>query len=402
MYDRACQALAKQALEPEWEARFEPNSYGFRPGRSRHDAIEAIYANIKQRAKWVLDADIAGCFDAISHQALLDKLTTYPAMRRTIKAWLKAGVMEDGVLHPTEEGTPQGGVASPLLANIALHGLERDIAKAFTHREEKPSLIRYADDFVVLHPTRAGVEKAWRVVERWLSDMGLALKPSKTRIAHTLEGEAGFDFLGFNVRQYRVGQTHSGKDTHGHLLGYKTLMKPSKEAIKRHLQDLAKIVRDDRALSQEKLIEHLNPVIGGWANSCRTVVAKRVFEQCDMVLYSMLRRWAQRRHPKKGKGWVARKYWGLDQGEGWTFKAPEGKGLKRHAETPIRRHTKVKGTATPYDGNLVYWAKRLKDHPLTNGKKGFLLRLQEGRCAYCGLSFGMGIFWKQTTSFRAS
>jgi RNA-directed DNA polymerase len=261
--------------------------------------------------------------------------------------------MEDGVFHPTEEGTPQGGVASPLLANIALHGLERDIAKTFTRREEKPSLIRYADDFVVLHPTRAGVQKAWQVVERWLRDMGVVLKPSKTRITHTLEGEAGFDFLGVNVRQYRVGKTHSGRDTYGHLLGYKTLMKPSKEAVKRHLQDLAKMVRGDRALSQEKLIEHLNPVIGGWANGCRTVVAKRVFGKCDSILYSMLRRWAQRRHPRKGKRWIARKYWGLDQGEGWTFKTPGGQVLKQHAETPIRRHTKVKGTATPYEGNLI-------------------------------------------------
>ena len=197
MRDRAYQALVKQALEPEWEARFEANSYGFRPGRGSHDAIEAIFLEISRKSKYVLDADIRGCFDHISHQALLDKLATYPAMRRAIRAWLKAGVMEADRLSSTEEGTPQGGVISPLLANIALHGMEADLRKAYTEREGKPALIRYADDFVVLHPTLAGVEKAKHIVEEWLAKIRLELKPSKTRLTHSLEGEAGFDFLGF-------------------------------------------------------------------------------------------------------------------------------------------------------------------------------------------------------------
>ncbi len=209
MRDRAHQALVKQALEPEWEARFEANSYGFRPGRGSHDAIGAIFLEIGRKSKYILDADIRGCFDHISHQALLDKLATYPAMRRTIKAWLKAGVMETSQFLPTEEGTPQGGVVSPLLANIALYGMEAALRGAFLEREGKPALIRYADDFVVLHPTLEGIEKAKQVVETWLATMGLELKPSKTRITHTLDGQAGFDFLGFQVRQYRVGKTHT-------------------------------------------------------------------------------------------------------------------------------------------------------------------------------------------------
>jgi RNA-directed DNA polymerase len=392
--DRAMQALAKLALEPEWEARFEPNSYGFRPGRGCHDAIGAIFNEIRFKAKYVLDADIKGCFDGISHQALLNKLATYPAMRQAIRSWLKAGVMEAGVFTPTEEGTPQGGVISPLLANIALHGMERALQQAYMNKEGKPILIRYADDFVVLHPTRAGVEKAKRMMETWLQGIGLELKPSKTRITHTLEGEAGFDFLGMTVRQYRVGQTHSARSTYGVPLGFKTIIKPSREGIQRHLKELGRIVHAHQAAPQEALIGRLNPVITGWANYYRPVVAKQVYQTCDHRLYCMLRRWARFRHPRKHVRWTVRKYWTVDQGQGWTFKAQDGSTLKRHAATPIKRHAKVQGAASPYDGNLLYWSHRLKDHPLTNNRVGYLLKFQHGRCAFCGLYFRDGDLWE--------
>jgi RNA-directed DNA polymerase len=390
MRDRAYQALVKQALEPEWEARFEANSYGFRPGRGSHDAIQAIFLEISRKSKYVLDADIRGCFDHLSHQALLDKLATYPTMRRTIRAWLKVGVMEAERLLPTGEGTPQGGVVSPLLANIALHGMEANLQKAYTKREGKPGLIRYADDFVVLHPTLKGVEKAKQLIEAWLATMGLELKPTKTRITHTLEGEAGFDFLGFQVRQYRVGKTRTGRNTRGIPLGYKTLIKPSKESIKRHLADLNRVVRAHRAASQEELIDVLNPVIVGWANYYRTQVAKDIFSYCDHLLTHLLLVWARHRHPNKRKSWVVRKYWAVDRGEGWTFKVQDGPTLKEHRAIPIRRHVKVKGQASPYDGNLVYWTQRLKDHPLIGTRTGSLLKLQHGQCAYCGLYFKPG------------
>lgn len=392
MRDRAYQALVKQALEPEWEARFEANSYGFRPGRGSHDAIEAIFLEIGRKSKYVLDADIRGCFDHISHQALLDKLATYPAMRRTIKAWLKAGVMEAERLSSTEAGTPQGGVVSPLLANIALHGMETALQSAYTKREGKPGLVRYADDFVVLHPTLAGVEKAKRLLEAWLATMGLELKPSKTRITHTLEGEAGFDFLGFQVRQYRVGKTRTGRNTHGTPLGFKTLIKPAPESIKRHMADLNRVVRAHRAASQEELIDALNPVIAGWVHYYRTVVAADIFSRCDHLLNGLLQRWARHRHPNKRKRWVVRKYWAIDRGEGWTFKAQDGTTLKEHRATPIRRHVKVKGRASPYDGNLVYWAQRLRTHPLLGTRTGYLLKSQHGCCTYCGLLFKPGDF----------
>lgn len=263
--DRAEQAIAKQALEPEWEAKFEPNSYGFRPGRSCHDAIGAIFNFTRYKPKYVLDADIAGCFDHINHAALLAKLQTYPTMRRYIRACLKAGVMEGMELTPTSEGTPQGGVVSPLLANVALHGLEEEIARGYDRRQAHyPQVIRYADDFVILCPDLKTTLQSKERAERWLEGMGLEMKPSKTRIVHTLEayeGNWGFDFLGFNVRQYRIGKYRSAKDSHGRTLGFKTLIKPSREAQQRHIKQLKQKIRELRGVPQEALIGVLNPIV---------------------------------------------------------------------------------------------------------------------------------------------
>lgn len=246
-------SLIKLGLEPEWEARFEPNSYGFRPGRSCHDAIGAIYSAVNKKPKYVLDADISKCFDRINHDVLLQKLNTYPTLRRQIRAWLKAGVMDGTELFPTNEGTPQGGVLSPLLANVALHGIEElimGLAPKFEMRDHRGhtfglrdklksvSLIRYADDFVVVHENYEVIELCKSEIEKWLSGIGLELKPSKTRLAHTLlkleSEEPGFNFLGFNVRQFPVGKYHSGSKTRGGLLGFKTIITPNKESQRRH------------------------------------------------------------------------------------------------------------------------------------------------------------------------
>jgi len=396
MLDRAHQALVKLALEPEWEARFEPNSYGFRPGRSAHDAIEAIFSSICFQPKYVLDADIAGCFNHIAHAPLLAALQTFPTMRHTIRAWLKAGVLESGVLTPTQAGTPQGGVISPLLANIALHGMEDAVRAESTpasttgQSARYPKLIRYADDLVVLSPTRAGIEQAQTLLTSWLAIRGLALKPSKTRIVHTLEavnGEApGFDFLGFNVRQYPVGRSHAGRHN-GHRLGFKTLIRPSQEAVRRHRATLRQQVRQGRALAQVALIGHLNPIIRGWTLYFRTVAAKTTFQDCDSALFPLLLRWARRRHPKQNATWVARRYWQTVGRAHWRFATPDGIRLTQHAGTVIRRHVKVQGTASPFDGNLVYWATRLQHHPVTNGTLGKLLARQHGRCGICRLTF---------------
>ena len=229
MQDRAAQALLKLALEPEWEAYFEPNSYGFRPGRCTHDAIEAIFKGIYRKPKIVLDADIMKCYDRINHQWLLDKLNLTGVMRRAIKGWLKAGIMDGRYLFPSEEGTPQGGVISPLLANIALHGMENAIAKRWPNINNRPKIVRYADDLVAIHVSLPVVIECVELIDEWLAEGGLQLHPDKTRIVHTLDEHdgqpPGFDFLGVNFRQFRMGKRHN-KNKWGH----KTIISPRKNS----------------------------------------------------------------------------------------------------------------------------------------------------------------------------
>ena len=392
MRDRAAQTLARFALEPEWESRFEPNSYGFRPGRSCHDAIEAIFIAIKHKAKFVLDADIAACFDRINHAALLNKLATFPALRRVIKRWLRAGVMDGDNLFPTDEGTPQGGAISPLLANVALHGLELHLRASFPDyfqgkKPWKPIVIRYADDFVVLHEDLAVIERCRELANAWLAGMGLELKPSKTRVSHTFlshEDEVGFDFLGFTVRQFAVGKNYSAHNTYGKLLGFKTLIKPSSTAQKRHLEAIADVIRRHKSTPQGQLIEMLNRKIVGWANYYSTKVSKDVFSKMDHMVYLKLKRWTERRHPKKGKKWVADRYWHTRNGRRWNF-ASKTLTLAWYADTRVHRYIKVQGSRSPFDGDLVYWASRLGRHPELPKSKSLLLKRQQGRCAWCGL-----------------
>ena len=395
VHDRAKQSLARLALEPEWEARFEPNNYGFRPGRSCWDAIEAIFIAICHKAKYALETDVEKCFDRIDHTALLQKMATYPHLRRQLRAWLRAGILDGGKLFPTEEGTPQGGPLSPLLANIALHGLESAVRQAFPRWDRgpfpAPILVRYADDLVVLHPDRDTVVKCQDILAEALRPMGLSLKPSKTRIVHTLEemGEGpGFDFLGFNVRQHRVGKTRTGTGTRGRPLGFKTIITPSKEAVRRHYRALSRLVEEQRTAEQAKLIHTLSPVIAGWANYYSTKCSKRTFTKLDHLLFVKLRAWAERRHPNKGRRWVAGKYWRIDEGHGWTFR-PRGSQnrLLRHSEMPIRRHVKIQGSRSTFDGDWVYWSARTGRYPGTTPRVARLLKKQQGRCLWCGLYF---------------
>ncbi len=398
MADRARQALVKTGLDPEWEARFEPNSYGFRPGRSCQDAIEAIFTAIGHKAKYALDADIAQCFDRINHSALLTKVHASPGVRRQLRAWLKAGVLADGQLFPTPQGTMQGGNISPLLANIALHGLETHIGKQFPRSGRRnfatPNVVRYADDFVILHAERQVVERCQTVVAEWLQDMGLELKPSKTRITHTLavpDGAPGFDFLGFHIRQYPAGKTQSGKDGQGRLQGFKTYITPSKPARQRHVQKLRKILKSHRHAEQRTLIKRLTPVIRGWAQYYAHVVSARTFQKLDHTLYGMLRAWAVYRHPQKSRHWIVHQYWRVDEGQGWLFQpAHRAVPLYRHTQTPIRRHVKVQGARSPYDGDGIYWSRRLGRHPEMSVRVSKLLQRQKGRCQACGLFFADG------------
>ncbi len=393
--DRARQTLVKSALEPEWEARFEPNSYGFRPGRSCHDAIEAIFTVIGHKAKYVLDADIEKCFDRIDHVALLAKLNPSPSLRRQLKAWLKAGVFEKGEWFPTEAGTMQGSPLSPLLANVALHDLETTINKRFPRSGSKPfnapNTVVYADDLVILHEDREVVEACQDLVSTELHDIGLNLKPSKTRITHTLidvNGKAGFDFLGFHIRQYPAGKTKSGKDCRGRLHGFKTLIKPSPTAIQRHVDKLRKTIASHRHSEQAVLIKALSPKIIGWSQYYAHVASARVFQRLDNTVYQMLQSWAVYRHPNKPKHWIARKYWRVDEGQRWVFRPTNSdKCLARHDHTPIQRHVKVQGQRSPYDGDWLYWSQRLGRHPDIPARVTILLKRQQGKCGERGLYF---------------
>lgn len=401
--DRAAQALAKLALEPEWEARFESNSYGFRPGRSAHDAITAIILGVCHKAKYVLDADLAKCFDRIDHQALLRKLQTTTTLRRAIRAWLRAGVLDGRERFPTEAGTPQGGVISPLLANIALHGLEAAISSAYPatirrdgeHQGWRPIVVRYADDLIILHPDQTIILEIRQRVTDWLRQVGLELHPSKTRIVHSLREHdghrPGFDFLGFTVRQVPVGTTRSGKrgGRGKGQLGFKTQVTPSKDARRRHGDHIRTIVHAHKAAPQAALIRDLNPVIRGWSQYYATVAASRTFAAMDYRLFQSLRRWATRRHPRQARRWCMRKYWRLERGR-WDFGVPEGPTLVYHRATRHRQHVKVQRARSPFDGDWVYWSTRLGRHPELPRRVAWLLRRQQGRCTWCDLYFRDG------------
>ncbi|NEQ41679.1 MAG: group II intron reverse transcriptase/maturase [Okeania sp. SIO3I5] len=395
MYDRALQALVKLSMEPEWEARFEPNSYGlFR--RSTHDAIEAIFGSIKKKPKYVLDADISKCFDRINHDALLRKIGQTP-YRRLIKQWLKSGVFDNKQLSNTAEGTPQGGVISPLLANIALHGMEERLmafAKTLDMKDSRGrqigqrdkinslSVIRYADDFVILHEDIKIVIQAKTVIQEWLNQVGLELKPEKTKIAHTLEeyegNQPGFDFLGFTIRQWKVKSTKQG---------FKTLIKPSSKSTKTHYRKLADICDKNKTAPVEALIAKLSPVIRGWSSYFSAVVSKEMFNKIDHLLWARLWRWASRRHPRKSAKWVKKKYFPNIKGtRNWVLNDGEHI-LNLHSDMPIVRHIKVKGNKSPLDGDWTYWSNRIGKYPGVRKEVTTLLKRQENKCAYCGLIF---------------
>jgi RNA-directed DNA polymerase len=381
--DRCLQAMVKNALEPAWEARFEGSSYGFRPGRSCHDAIEKIYglARPNKTKKWVLDADIRGAFDHISHDYLLKTIGAVPG-KELIKQWLKAGYVEHGAFHATEQGTPQGGVASPLLANIALHGMEEAIGVTYDYRGQligKRAVVRYADDFVCFCETREDAEQVQKILVEWLKERGLALSEEKTRIVHLTEG---FDFLGFNIRHYPAPQTSR--------TGWKLLIKPSKESV----QDVQRKLKDQwdkvQGTNVQSVLTKLNPIIRGWANYFRTAVAKEIFSSLDRWMFYKADRYTRRMHPKKPKDWRHRKYWGrfqLERLDPWVFGDKQTGGhVLKFSWFPIERHVLVKGRASLDDPRLVdYWQKRqaAKAKDLTLSKQK-LAKRQKGRCAECG------------------
>jgi RNA-directed DNA polymerase len=382
--DRVLQARVKNALEPEWEARFEPKSYGFRPGRGCHDAITAIHQAVKGRSPkrlWVLDADVAAAFDQIDHDHLLGCLGSFPA-RGTIRDWLKAGVMDKGRYAPTEEGTPQGGVISPLLLNVALHGMEKAAGIRYTYRSrggletrpDAPVLVRYADDLVALCHSRQQAENIKERLAEWLAPRGLVFNEDKTRIVHL--GQTGFDFLGFNVRRY-----------HDKLV----LIKPSREAVRRIRRRLRTDMRALRGGNAASVLKKLTPIIRGWAAYYRTEVSSEVFSALDDYLWKLTYRWTRHRHQKKSRWWIVDRYYGQfnpTKRNRWVFGDRDtGAYLPKFAWTKIVRHAMVVGDASPDDPALAqYWAQRRHKQapPPLSATVRHLLGVQRGRCATCG------------------
>ncbi len=379
--DRCLQALTVNALEPEWEARFESRSYGFRPGRSCQDAMQAIFVTARGencRRQWVLDADLAAAFDRLDHDQLLGQLGQFPARER-VRQWLTAGVIERGRLASTERGSPQGGVISPVLMNVALHGMEqaagvryiRTGSNAGTARPGSPVLVRYADDVLALCHSREQAEQVKARLASWLVPRGLAFNEDKTRVVHLDEG---VDFLGFNIRRYRG----------------KLLIKPSKAAVKRIRERLTAEMKALRGCNAQLVLIRLNPIIRGWSAYYRHAVSSKVFNALDTHLWKLTYKWAKFTHPHKPKYWIITQYFGAFNSarkDRWVF-GDRGSGayLLKFSWARITRHTLVKGWASPDDPALTdYWAtRRRRGKPPLGRARLRLLQAQHGRCPLCG------------------
>ncbi|RUT02863.1 group II intron reverse transcriptase/maturase [Dulcicalothrix desertica PCC 7102] len=390
IHDRAIQAMVKNALEPEWETIFERSSYGFRPGRSPHDAIASIYnlARPNKLKKWVIDADIRGCFDNISHDFLLELLTSFPA-RELIKQWLKAGYIEEGTWHPTDAGTPQGSVVSPLLANIALHGMESALGVKYSKKgtiTSKRALVRFADDFVVFCESKEDAENAVKILKDWMKPRGLTLSEEKTKIIHLNEG---FDFLGFNVRHYKNSTSKTG---------LKLLIKPSKKSVSNIRSHLRTEWRNCKGIPIDAVIKKLNPIIRGEANYLRIGVSSEIFSSLDHWLYEKQKRYVKHTHRNKSDKWRKDKYWGrlnLDRpNDNWVFgNKKTGAHMLKFAWFPIKRHILVQGKSSPDDPNLKdYWRKREEakaESELVKSRQKIAHR-QKYVCPICGDSLFNG------------
>lgn len=380
--DRAMQALYLLALDPVAETKADLNSYGFRTQRSTADAIEQCFKALagKHMAEWILEGDIKACFERISHEWLLANI---PTDKTILQKWLKAGFMEQGVLYPTDEGTPQGGIISPVLANMTLDGLEKRLKEQFhpnpiVRAQNKVNFVRYADDFIITGSNKKVLEsEVLPLVQAFLKERGLELSLEKTHITHI---EDGFDFLGQNVRKYD-----------GVLL-----IKPSKKSIKSLLEKIRKVIKANKTATAGNLILQLTPIIRGWANYHQHVCSKRTFSSVDHAIFKALWQWAKRRHSHKGLRWIKDKYFKVVGGQKWVFtgyfRSEGGKQkiirLLSAARTPIRRHVKIKGEAIPYDPAWEMYFEHRLDVKIENNlrDKYKLLNLwqsQNGICPVC-------------------
>lgn len=350
--DRAMQALYLMAVEPVAETKADPNSYGFRPYRSTADAEERCFKVLcnKKSVQWILEGDIKACFDRISHTWLLQNI---PMDKRILRQWLEAGFIEKQTLFPTTEGTPAGGIISPVLANMVLDGLEDTVQQAAKGKtKHKVHAVRYADDFVVMGATKELLEVNIKpAIIAFLAERGLELSLEKTQIVHIKDG---FDFLGFNIRKYQD----------------KLLIKPAKKSITTFLSKIKQVIKNHPTIKTSELIGMLNPKIRGWSYYYRHVVAKRVFGYVDDYIYRRLSHWTKRRHNNKNCTWIGKKYFHKRGNYNWIFFGTKDKKdgskevveLQKASQIPIKRHTKIKAEATPYDPDYVkYFANRKQD-----------------------------------------
>lgn len=375
MLDRAMQALYLLALEPVSETTADRNSYGFRPMRSTADAIEQCFINLsrKNSAQWVFEGDIKGCFDNIDHDWLIANI---PMDKAVLRKWLKAGYMESGRLNQTVAGTPQGGIISPTLANMALDGLEAVLETHFGKKNTKAAYktkvnyVRYADDFIITGISKELLENEVKpLVEQFMAERGLSLAPEKTLITHISDG---FDFLGQNVRKYNG----------------KCLIKPSRKNLHTFLTGIRQLVRSQKTVPAHVLVTNLNSKIRGWANYHRGVVAKETFNYLDYQVWKLLWKWCRRRHNNRQKRWVKKKYFGSIGNRNWVFHGirPSGEqvNLLYANDTPIKRHTKIKGEANPYDPDYETYFEQRLDYVWRNSEQGkrkvFRLWSRQNRC----------------------
>lgn len=394
MYDRAMQALYAMALDPVSEVTADTKSFGFRKGRSCHDACEYIFVALSRKmcAEWVLEGDIMGCFDHISHEWLIENI---PMDKSVLKQFLKVGFVFKNELFPTDEGTPQGGVISPILANMALDGMQKMLSNhfdlsakgkvsAFVHNKSKVNLVRYADDFIVTAATKEIALEAKELIREFLKTRGLELSEEKTTITNINDG---FDMLGWTFRKFKG----------------KLIVKPSKKSIKSFVASLSDtILRRGKAWKQEVLIEKLNQQIRGWTNYHQSVCASEAFAHIDYALYELLWRWAKRRHPHKGKWWVSLNYWHRRGSRNWVF-STEDKELLRVDHIAIVRHTKVRINANPYF-DTRYFLDRKFEHGMKrlSGRFKLIWKNQNGCCYHCGMPMEISddreIFFKVSES----
>lgn len=388
---RAMQALHLLALEPIAETTADPNSYGFRPERSTADAGGQCFITLAQRAaaQWVLEADIKACFDQISHEWMVANI---PTDKVILQKWLKAGYVYQDGLFPTEAGTPQGGIISPVAANMTLDGIEAMLAEKFPKAKQrglKMNMVRYADDFIITGNSKEWLEhEVMPAVVVFLAERGLILSPEKTKITHISEG---FDFLGWNFRKYNG----------------KLLIKPSKANVKAHLDKIREVIKGNKTAKQANLIGLLNPILRGWANYHRHVVAKKTFARIDSSVWSMLWQWAVRRHPTKGTRWVKDRYFRTQGSRNWVFAAIEKNEdgsrrtttLLKETDTPIQRHIKIKGDANPHDAKWepyfeARWGKKMMNSSRGRVKLHRVWVKQDGMCPNCQEPLTEGAPWE--------